>query len=122
MIQSDALSRRHDHVLEDTDNEDIVLLLDNIFIKMVDLEMKTKIENGTKDDELVQKVILALKDSTLPPIKSSLEDWEIRDGLLFFKEKCYVPPSEGLRSELTRRYHDTTPAGHPGHMKTLELV
>ena len=105
MIQSDALSRRPDHVLEDTDNEDIVLLPDNIFIKMVDLEMKTKIEDGTKDDELVQKAILALKDSTLPPIKSSLEDWEIRDGLLFFKEKCYIFPSKGLQSKL---HEDTT--------------
>jgi len=33
MIQSDALSQRPDHITNEIDNDDIIVLPDNIFIK-----------------------------------------------------------------------------------------
>ena len=46
MIQSDALSRRPDYVLdEDNDNEDITMLPDNLFINLIDLDLQKHIAN-----------------------------------------------------------------------------
>jgi len=42
--------------------------------------------------------------------------------MLFFKDRCYIPPHEELRREVVNRYHDTLTGGHPGHYKTLELI
>jgi hypothetical protein len=40
MVQSDALSRRADlHPDEDNDNEDMTLLPDELFMKVIDTEM-----------------------------------------------------------------------------------
>lgn len=122
MIQSDALSRRPDHMIEDHDNEDVILLPDSLFVRRTLEELKETLKEKIKDDEFVSKAIESLKTSKIPPIKSKLEDWEIRDGLLFYQNRCYVPPHEGVQRELTQYYHDTAPAGHPGHLKTLELL
>jgi hypothetical protein len=75
----------------------------------------------TQNDEFVQKALTALKQSGPLPIRSKLDDWELENGLLFFKQKCYVPPGD-LRKTLTKRYHDSLTAGHPGQLKTLELL
>lgn len=76
----------------------------------------------TAKDELFTKALAALKESGTPPIKSELSDWKFEDGLLFFKGMCYVPPNETLQREIVCRYHDGRPSGHPGQLKTLELV
>ena len=39
MIQSDSLSHRPDHILNDTDNDDVIVLPDNIFICLLDLDL-----------------------------------------------------------------------------------
>ena len=123
MIQSDALSRRPDHIpAEDNDNEDIIILPDNIFIKMIDTELQDTIVRETLKDNFFTSALLALKESGTPPIKSDLADWKLEDGILFFRDKCYVPPTEDLRREITRRYHNSPSSGHPGHLKTLELI
>ena len=47
MVQSDALSRRPDHVPEeDTDKEDHVLLPDKLFINLVNIELAKMIESS----------------------------------------------------------------------------
>ena len=46
----------------------------------------------------------------------------MEDGLLFYLGKCYVPEDKELRKKIVQQYHDSLPGGHPGHLKTLELV
>ena len=42
-------------------------------------------------DDIVKDAITILKIKETLPIKSSLEDWKIEEGLLFFKDRCYMP-------------------------------
>jgi len=57
MVQSDALSRRPDHVSEeDTDNEDLILLPDELFINLVNIELTKMIESAATSDELVKNM------------------------------------------------------------------
>ena len=90
MVQSDTLSRQSDLVLNDNDNEDIILLPNNIFIKLVDLDLQDKLKEKTMDDEFFGKALLAVKEKGPTPICLKLEDWTTEDGLLFYLGKCYV--------------------------------
>jgi len=65
---------------------------------------------------------LAVKENGPLPIRSKLEDWKTKEGLLFFKDRCYIPPHEELHREIVKQYHDSLTGGHPEHFKTLELI
>jgi hypothetical protein len=87
MIQSDVLSRRADlHPDEDNDNEDMMLLLNDLFVKVIDMETRGLIVTALMKDNLVKAAVEALKSGGIPPIKSALTDWKLDDGLLFFLE------------------------------------
>jgi hypothetical protein len=123
MVQSDALSRRADlHPDEDNDNEDMTLLPDDLFMKVINTETHSLLVAALMKDDLVKSAVEALKTGGIPPIKSMLTDWKLKDGLLFFLGRCYVPPNEVLHKRIIECYHDTLPSGHPGQFQTLELV
>jgi hypothetical protein len=85
MVQSDALSRRADlHPDEDNDNEDMTLLPDELFMKVIDTETHSLLVAALMKDDLVKSAVEALKSGGIPPIKSVLTDWKLEDGLLFF--------------------------------------
>jgi hypothetical protein len=82
MVQSDALSRRADlHPDEDNDNEDMTLLPDELFMKVINTEMHSLLVTVLMKDDLVKSAIEALKTGGIPPIKSVLTDWKLEDGL-----------------------------------------
>lgn len=46
------------------------------------------------------------------------EDYEWRDGLLFYKGKVWVPKLNSLRHELIKHFHDSRYGGHSGVYRT----
>ena len=123
MVQSNALSRRSDLCPDDeTDSMDITLLPDSLFIQTIDTEMHNLIATNLMKDDIVKDAIEALKSNGTPPIKSALSDWKIDDGLLFFKDRCYVPNTPGLWKRIVERYHNSITIGHPGQFKTIEEI
>jgi hypothetical protein len=123
MIQSDVLSRRPDHIPEnDDDNENIVILPDKLFINLINVELAKLIKSATTTDELVKDISNVLSTKGIPPIKSSLSNWKIEDGKLFYQNRCYIPDSEGIRKLIVQEIHDSLMTGHPGRDSTLEMV
>jgi RNase H-like domain found in reverse transcriptase len=115
MIQSDALSRREDHIPEnDTDNEDTTLLPDQLFVKFIDTSMHDLFAKQIMKEDLVKDVIKALKEKGTPPIKLLLDNWKVENGLLFFNDRCYVPDNANLRRQLVEKCHNSLSGGHPG--------
>jgi hypothetical protein len=123
MIQSDTLSRQPDHIPEnDDDNEDIVILPDKLFMNLINVELAKLIESATTSDELVKDVSNVLSTKGIPPIKSSLSEWKIQDGKLFYQNRCYIPDSEGIQKLIVQEIHDSPMTRHPGRDSTLEMV
>jgi hypothetical protein len=123
MIQSDVLSRRPDHIPEnDDDNENIVILPDKLFINLINVELTKLIESATTSDELVKDISNVLSTKRIPPIKSSLSDWKIEDRKLFYQNQCYIPDSDGIQKLIVQEIHDSPMTGHPGRDSTLEMV
>lgn len=123
MIQSDALSQRPDFSNGiDSDNIDQTLLPDDLFIDAIDTNLRDAVAFAPCKDRIVLEAIEALKTKGTPPIKLLLSDWRTEEGLIFFKDKCYVPDDAELRRSIVQRHHDSLAMRHPGHLRTIELV
>jgi len=97
MVQSDALSRRPDHVPEeDTDNEDLVLLPDKLFINLVNTKLAEIVKSAATSDELVKDMANILSMKGVPTIKLNLSDWKIEDRMLFYQDRCYIPDKSSV--------------------------
>ena len=104
MVQSDALSRRPDLCPEDnSDNENKTLLQDNLFISAIDIELKDLITNSKETDTLVTDAIRALRNGEVLPMKSKISDWTFEEGLIFYRDKCYVPNNQELQRKILQR-------------------
>ena len=56
------------------------------------------------------------RNETLP------NHWDIEDGLLYYKDRLFIPANEHLLTEIAKGCHDSKVAGHFGQEKTIELV
>ena len=82
MIQSDALSRRPDHIPEgDTDNDDVVMLPDSLFVNLIDTDLANRIKDAKDYDPGMQENLWTLtKDLPNNQDKLALgSDWWIDD-------------------------------------------
>ena len=127
MIQSDALSRRPDFVPdEDHDNENVTLLPDELFIKLIDTDLQERIANSNELDIDAANAIKTLMETGPTTLRNDLQDWttELFQGknILFYRGKNYIPKNQQLRTELVQKYHDSPTAGHPGELETFNAI
>uniref|UniRef100_A0A0W0FWW9 Reverse transcriptase domain-containing protein n=1 Tax=Moniliophthora roreri TaxID=221103 RepID=A0A0W0FWW9_MONRR len=121
--QADTLSRRSNEQDDaDSDNEDIVVLPDQLFIKGIDLGMKEDIAEQLGLDDFHKSALEQLLHQGMPPIKSTLSDWKIEGDLLFFQNRVYVPNNIDLCRRIVQSIHETPGVGHPGQWNTIEQV
>ena len=72
MIQLDALSRRPDHCPEeDNDNKDMVLLPENLFINLIDIDLQRQIAEVNSLDKDAKTALLLLSNG------HNTDDWTL---------------------------------------------
>ena len=121
MVQLDALSRQPNLIpAKDTDNEDMTLLPDNLFLSLLDLTLQDRVLNLGQLDDFLKSFSI----SDLP--FGNPDDWklELVDGknTLFYKGQNYVPDDLDLRHDIVRMLHDHETASHPGEAETLVSI
>ena len=84
MVQSDALSRQPDLIPAiDTDNEDMTLLLDNLFLNLLDLTLQDRVLSLGQLDDFLKTFLI----SDLPV--GAPDDWKLElvdeKNTLFYK-------------------------------------
>ena len=82
---------------EDTDNEDKILLPDSMFVRLIDTELRDLITNNERHDTVILEAIRALRGGEQLPMNSKINDWTFENGLIVYKDKCYVPNDLELR-------------------------
>ena len=119
MVPADALSR-HDHMNTTQDNQETSICPEPIVIQALDLTLAQKIQLSTESDPLVLCTLENLKvGSSLFP-HSSMNDWHITNGHLYFKGCMYIPPHE--QQAIIHSIHDSPTTGHAGHFQTKALL
>jgi hypothetical protein len=108
------------------DNEDVVVLPENLFVNLIDMELKKEIANAKNMNYDAAEAIKELLEQGPKEAKKYLMDWEVEEfkeeNILFYKEKNYVPIDVELHRKIVRRYHDHPTAGHPGELQTYNAV
>ena len=127
MIQSDALSRRPDHGIDaEYDNEDMVLLLEGLFMNLLNIDLQTRIINAKTLDTDIAQILQTLLHNAPLALRNNLQDWRLKaveDGtILYYKDKVYVPKDQSLRRHILQMFHDHETAGHPGELATYNSV
>ena len=61
-----------------------------------------------------------LKDTKANSVHST--EWKLQDGILYYRNRIYVPNDAELRRRILEQHHDSKVAGHPRRWKTLELM
>ena len=117
-----ALSCRPDHIpTSDTDNEAVTLLPDALFVNLIDASLSAKLRSSTSDP-LVLDALHALPGAVPAAFCSRLSNWTYDAGILTYQGCIYVPADADLRHSVITRHHDYPTAGHPGVLKTRQLV
>jgi len=84
-------------------------------------EMKQQIINETTNDKFAKMT----KDTLMmgmTPTKSMKHDWIIDNEIIRYQGKVYVPENLSLQNDIIRLYHDLPHAGHPGPLRTIQLI
>lgn len=90
---------------------------------LIDLDViKEQLRTLTLNDPDCQFIKQAIAKQSLPPFKTALSDWEERDGMLFHKNRIYVPANLELKREIVKVHHVPRIMGHPGARKTFVLT
>ena len=119
MGPADALSRLPDPDTS-SDNVDVTVLPDDLFIQAIDTALIDKITSSSLSDPLVVSALQNLSvGSPLFPC-SSLSDWHFSDSLLYFKNRLYIPPA--ARHALVSSVHSSPAASHGGFFRTYALL
>ena len=119
----DALSRRPDLLPSgNADNNGVTLLPPSLFVNIIDTALSQRIESASAGDPLVLQALQSMHEDIPLPFHSRLADWQIEAGILTYKGHVYVPADDSLRRTILERCHDHESAGHPGFLKTRQLV
>ena len=126
-VQSDALSRQPDFIPEeDMDNEDMIMLLETLFVNLIDMELQERILNCEKLDSDAMEALKVLLEEGSTTIQNQLPDWLVEQvggkQVLHYRGKNYIPKDEELRQDITKMFHDHQTAGHPGELETYNSI
>ena len=130
--KADALSRRTDHLEGMADNEERTLLNTKYFTIRAtrpiaitaqgDTSLRTRIKNAQNYDTEVSSAIETILKNGPRSITKGLNEWNLENGIILFRGHVYVPKDDNLRRDIVKLHHDHIATGHPGRLKTLELV
>jgi hypothetical protein len=94
-IQADSLLQRPDLCPQGTDNKDVIVLLEHLFVNLINMELQKKIANAKNMDYDAAEAIKELLKQGPREAKKNLMDWEMKEfeeeNILFYKGKNYVP-------------------------------
>jgi hypothetical protein len=109
-----------------TDNEDVFVLPEHLFINLIDMELQKKIANTKNMDYDAAEAIKELLEQGPKEAKKDLMDWEVEEfegeNILFYNGKNYVLIDAEFWREIVQRYHNHLTAGHPGELQTFNTV
>ena len=92
MGPADALSRLADPDIS-SDNNNVTLLSDDLFIHVIDTALVDKITSSTPTDPLVLTALQNLSVGTPLFPHSSFTNWHFSNSCLYFKNHLYIPPN-----------------------------
>jgi hypothetical protein len=109
MVLSDALSKRPDHCPEEDETKEEILLPDDLFLNILDINLRDRITKNKEYNFDLTKAIEFLQEEPTS-IQNDLKDWKIEEvddqKTIFYKGKQYVLKNQELRRDILKLFHD----------------
>jgi hypothetical protein len=86
------------------------------------MEIKERIKESKEWDDEVIEAFDIIKENGPRSLLKGLQEWNLDNGLILFRDKIYIPKDNQLRREVVQSCHNPIAMGHPGQYKTLEIV
>ena len=105
---------------------DRILLPENMFVNLMDLNLQDRIANTDKYDYDIKNTLELLLENGPNSLRQDLEDWQLEKhgnkNILFYKGKNYIPDDLDLQWDIVRMFHDHETAGHLGKLEMYNSV
>jgi hypothetical protein len=104
----------------------------------MDLEPKKKplkelIKNAYKENKLARDILAALREregrkvrrwpkQIRKLLRCNKSKYSIVNGLIYYRNQVFIPNLPKLQLEVVYRIYSLGPTGHPGRIKTLDLL
>ena len=93
----DALSCHSDLYPDDSDNSQMALLPDSLFVNLIDTVLHSCISSASSTDLLILQHLQSSLEPSIPAaFCSCLSDWQISEGILTYKGCVYIPLDDVL--------------------------
>ena len=101
MVQSDALSRRPNHGIDESiGKEEQTLLPENMFINLLDINLQERILNCCDKTMDIKTTLEMIMKEGPTSLQNDLTNWKIEDmngrKAIFYKGKNYIPDDQDL--------------------------
>ena len=102
----------------------------NMIFPDMDKPIDELIDRAYAHSPLAVTMLAALRDprarnwpgSIRKELRISKADCRVANDRVFYRDRLFVPPDDHLRTQIVYRTHSSGPAGHPGRVKTLDLM
>ena len=127
MIQSDSLSQCLDHGTDkSTGREDQILLPDDLFVNLLDIDLQKHILNAKNLDIDIKNIFENIQKNGPTNLLNDITDWKIeeidRQKTIFYRRKNYILRDQDLQCDIVKMFNDHETAGHPGELETYKSV
>jgi len=90
----------------------------------------TLVRAAYTQSDLAKAMLAALRDPAVhrwpkalrKELRVDMAECTVLDGLIYFRKRLFIPPNDATRLQVVYRTHSSGPGGHPGRVKTLDLV
>ena len=104
------------------ENEGVTLLLPSLFVNLINTSLSYRVQSSSASDSLVLQALQSMDRSIPPTFHSHLSNWQYAEGILTYKGYVYIPSNPPLQKAILVCCHNHKMAGHPGYLKTCQLV
>jgi transposase InsO family protein len=119
-----------DLLREADDDVDFQAAAIDLILPAMDKPIDELIDRAYDTSEQAAAMLAALQDPAVkrwpralrPDFRVAMTDFTVVNGKIYYRNRLYAPPDDELRTQILYRTHSTGPAGHPGRVKTIDLV
>ena len=95
-------------------------------MNLLDVNLQKCILNVKDLDMDIKDIIETIQRNGPTNLLNNISDWKIeeihRQKMIFYKGKNYISRDQDLWRDIVKMFHDHETAGHPGELKTYNLV